>query len=62
LIRRALGFVLLASALKMLGVGNAMTLVALAGIVVVSGPVWMLLRRSHGFPALPSRELETLSV
>ncbi|HEU5008971.1 MAG TPA: sulfite exporter TauE/SafE family protein [Jatrophihabitantaceae bacterium] len=56
LIRRALGFVLLASALKMLGVGNVMTLVVLAAIVVVSGPVWMLLRRSHGFPALPSRE------
>jgi uncharacterized membrane protein YfcA len=56
LIRRALGFVLLASALKMLGAGNLVTVVVLAGIVVLAPPVWMLLRRSHGFPALPSRE------
>jgi uncharacterized membrane protein YfcA len=61
LIRRALGFVLLASALKMLGAGNLITVMVLAGIVVLAPPVWMLLRRSHGFPALPGRELETLS-
>lgn len=61
LIRRALGFVLLASALKMLGAGNLVTVIVLAGIVVLAPPAWMLLRRSHGFPALPSRELETVS-
>jgi uncharacterized membrane protein YfcA len=56
LIRRVLGFVLLASALKMLGVGDLVTLTVLTAVVVLSGPAWMLLRRSHGFPALPSRE------
>lgn len=56
LIRRALGFVLLASALKMLGTGNLLTVVALAAVAVLAGPVWMLLRRRHGFPALPRHE------
>lgn len=56
LIRRALGFVLLASALKMLGAGNLVTVVVLAAIAVGAGPVWMLLRRRHGFPALPRHE------
>jgi uncharacterized membrane protein YfcA len=56
LIRRALGFVLLASALKMLGAGNLVTVAVLAAIAVCAGPVWMLLRRRHGFPALPRHE------
>ncbi|WP_460604296.1 sulfite exporter TauE/SafE family protein [Jatrophihabitans fulvus] len=56
LIRRALAFVLLASALKLLGVGTTETCIVLVAVVVLAGPVWMLLRRAHGFPALPSRE------
>lgn len=57
LIRRALAFVLLASALKMFGASTALTGVALAAVLVLAGPVWMALRRAHGFPALPQREL-----
>jgi uncharacterized membrane protein YfcA len=56
LIRRALAFVLLASALKLLGVSTLVTAVVLAGVAVLAGPAWMVLRRAHGFPALPSRE------
>jgi uncharacterized protein len=56
LIRRALAFVLLASALKLLGAGASLTLALLAAVLVLAGPVWMLLRRQHGFPALPHRE------
>jgi uncharacterized membrane protein YfcA len=53
LIRRALAFVLLASALKLLGASNVLTGSVLLGLVVLAGPVWMLLRRRHGFPAMP---------
>ena len=56
LIRRALAFVLLASALKLFGVSTPVTGVVLGAFVVLAGPVWMVLRRAHGFPALPSRE------
>jgi uncharacterized membrane protein YfcA len=56
LIRRALAFVLLASALKLLGVGSVETGVALVVLAAVAPFVWMLLRRRHGFPALPQRE------
>jgi hypothetical protein len=31
----------------------------LAAVVVLAGPIWMALRRAHGFPALPARERET---
>ncbi|MEO9140020.1 MAG: sulfite exporter TauE/SafE family protein [Jatrophihabitans sp.] len=58
LIRRALAFVLLASALKLLGVTTLLTAIALGALVVVAGPVWMTLRRAHGFPALPYRDPE----
>jgi hypothetical protein len=58
LIRRALAFVLLASALKLFGVASALTAIILIALAVVAGPVWMLLRRSHGFPALPRHEAE----
>jgi hypothetical protein len=58
LIRRALGFVLLASALKLFGVGSVMTGVLLVVVAALAGPVWMLLRRRHGFPALPRHELQ----
>ncbi len=56
LIRRALAFVLLASALKLLGATTPVTVIVLAALLVLAGPVWMALRRAHGFPALPARE------
>ena len=58
LIRRALAFVLLASALKMLNVSNTQTLQVL-GVALFAAPlVWMLVRRRHGFPALARRDSE----
>jgi uncharacterized membrane protein YfcA len=55
LVRRALAFVLLASALKLLNVSNRDTAIALALVLVVAPVLWMLVRRHHGFPALASR-------
>jgi len=55
LIRRALAFVLLASALKLLGSDNTLTAGLLLGVLALAGPIWMLLRRRHGFPARPTR-------
>jgi uncharacterized membrane protein YfcA len=57
LIRRALAFVLLASALKLLGVDTKLTAVVLVALIMVAPLAWMALRRVHGFPALPRREL-----
>jgi uncharacterized membrane protein YfcA len=52
LVRRALAFVLLASALKLLNFPNRDTALIL-GLVLVFAPIlWMLVRRRHGFPAL----------
>ena len=56
LIRRALAFVLLASTLKLFNVSTPLTLIALGGLAVLAGPVWMVLRHAHGFPALPKHE------
>jgi hypothetical protein len=58
LIRRALAFVLLASALKMFGASTPVTGAVLGALIVLAGPVWMVLRRAHGFPARPSREAD----
>jgi uncharacterized protein len=58
LIRRALAFVLLASALKLLGVGSVATGVFLIVLAALAGPIWMLLRRANGFPALPRHEVQ----
>lgn len=55
LVRRALAFVLLASALKTFGLGTGLTIVLLAGSLVVAPVLWMLVRRRLGFPALASR-------
>jgi len=55
LVRRALAFVLLASALKMLDASNTQTIVVLAVIALVAPVVWMLVRRQHGFPAIARR-------
>jgi uncharacterized membrane protein YfcA len=51
-VRRALAFVLLASALKLLGLSTVATGVVLGIALVAAPPVWMLVRRRHGFPAL----------
>jgi uncharacterized membrane protein YfcA len=56
LIRRALAFVLLASAFKSLGVSTTVTGAVLVAVLVLAGPVWMLLRRQQGFPAWPRHE------
>jgi hypothetical protein len=55
-IRRALAFVLLASALKSLGVDTLVTAYLLIAVAALAGPVWMLLRAKHGFPAWPATE------
>jgi uncharacterized protein len=52
LVRRALGFVLLASALKLLNVSTRDTGLVLLVIAIVAPLLWMMVRRRHGFPAL----------
>ncbi|WP_366917615.1 sulfite exporter TauE/SafE family protein [uncultured Pseudokineococcus sp.] len=56
IVRRALAFVLLASALKLLGVPTVTTGVVLVVVALVAPLVWMQVRRRHGLPALASRE------
>lgn len=51
-VRRALAFVLLASALKMLGADNLTTGVVLASALFTAPVLWMYIRRRHGFAAL----------
>jgi hypothetical protein len=48
LIRRVLAFVLLASALKMFGIGNTAMLWTLLAVLVGAAIVWTLLRAAHG--------------
>ena len=55
LVRRALAFVLLASALKLLHVSTPDTGIILAIVLVVAPVMWMLVRRKHGFPAWASK-------
>jgi uncharacterized protein len=55
LVRRALAFVLLASALKLLNVPNRDTAIILGTVLVFAPVLWMLVRRKHGFPALARR-------
>jgi uncharacterized protein len=52
LIRRILAFVLLASALKMFGVGNAALIWTLIAVAAGTGLAWMLLRVAHGLRPL----------
>lgn len=61
-VRRALAFVLTASALKLLGVGNV-PLLAFLAVAGVSGPfLWRWVRSSHGLPAGPRRRPAALAV
>ena len=55
LVRRALAFVLLASALKLLNFSTRDTGLILGLVLVFAPLLWMLVRRRHGFPALASR-------
>jgi uncharacterized membrane protein YfcA len=55
LVRRALGFVLLASALKLLNVSTTATLIILGTVLFLAPLVWMVVRRRHGFPAFAPR-------
>jgi uncharacterized protein len=55
LVRRALAFVLLASALKLLNVSTGTTGIVLLLVLFIAPLVWMLVRRRHGFPALATR-------
>ncbi len=55
LVRRALAFVLLASALKLLNVSTPNTGIILLLVGLIAPLLWMLVRRRHGFPALARR-------
>jgi uncharacterized protein len=59
LVRRALAFVLLASALKLLNISNTDTALILGLVLVFAPLLWMLVRRRQGFPALVSRRRRT---
>jgi uncharacterized membrane protein YfcA len=59
LIRRALAFVLLASALKLLGVSTLALAWVLVAVAVGGSLVWMWVRSSHGLPPLARTELKS---
>jgi uncharacterized membrane protein YfcA len=59
LIRRALAFVLLASALKLFGISSLVTGEILVTTLAAAPLVWAGLRRRHGFPAIPPRKRTT---
>jgi uncharacterized membrane protein YfcA len=52
LVRRALAFVLLASALKLLNVSTPHTGIILLLVLLIAPVLWMGVRRAHGFPAV----------
>jgi uncharacterized membrane protein YfcA len=52
IVRRALAFVLLASALKLLDVSTRHTGMILLGVAIMAPLLWMAVRRRHGFPAI----------
>ena len=52
IVRRALAFVLLASALKLLDVSTTHTGMILLGVAIIAPLLWMVVRRRHGFPAV----------
>jgi uncharacterized protein len=51
-VRRALAFVLLASALKLLNLSTPQTGIILVLVLLIAPVLWMLVRRHHGFPAI----------
>jgi uncharacterized membrane protein YfcA len=55
LVRRALAFVLLASALKLLNVSTRDTGIILLLVLAIAPVLWMMVRRRHGFPAIAAR-------
>jgi hypothetical protein len=55
MVRRALAFVLLASALKLLNVSNKATAIILILVLLFAPVLWMLVRRHYGLPALAPR-------
>ncbi len=55
LVRRALAFVLLASALKLLHVSTRDTGIILLLVLAIAPLLWMMVRRRHGFPALAQK-------
>jgi uncharacterized membrane protein YfcA len=61
LVRRALAFVLLASALKLLHVSNLHTGIILVLVALIAPLLWMLVRRRHGFPAMAPRRSKSVS-
>ena len=61
LVRRALAFVLLASALKLFDVPNMETGIILLLVALLAPVLWMLVRRRHGFPALAPKRGQTKS-
>ena len=56
LVRRALAFVLLASALKLLSFSNQDTGIILLLVLLIAPVLWMLVRRKHGFPAIARKQ------
>jgi uncharacterized membrane protein YfcA len=61
LVRRALAFVLLASSLRMLGVPNTTTALALIAALCTGPIAWIAVRRHNGLPALARKERLTTS-
>ena len=53
--RRALALITLASALKLLEVPNGWTATILIAVLLVAPPLWMVVRRRNGLPALGRR-------
>jgi uncharacterized membrane protein YfcA len=60
LVRRALAFVLLASALKLLNVSTTDTGLILLLVAIIAPLLWIVVRRRHGLPAFASRHSEDL--
>jgi uncharacterized membrane protein YfcA len=52
IVRRALAFVLLASALKLLDVSTTHTGLILLAVAIIAPLLWIVVRRRHGFPAI----------
>jgi uncharacterized protein len=55
LVRRALAFVLLASALKLLNFSTYHTGIILVLVLLIAPVLWMLVRKRHGFPAMATK-------